>query len=74
MFVRAAMVAYGEPDRRVWVVDSFQGLPPSTQSVDADVWSEFEDLQVSQQEVQGAFEAYNLYDRKASHGHHLHPA
>ena len=27
IFMRAILEAYGDPDRRVWVADSFQGLP-----------------------------------------------
>lgn len=28
IFMRAALVAYGAPDRKVWLADSFAGLPP----------------------------------------------
>jgi O-methyltransferase len=34
IFMRALQVAHGQAQRRTWVVDSFQGVPPSDKAVD----------------------------------------
>jgi hypothetical protein len=35
IFLRALQAAHGQPDRAVWLADSFQGVPPSTAAEDA---------------------------------------
>ena len=47
-------LAPGGP-RRVWVVDSFAGLPKASNGHDKDVWSEIPELAVSLGEVQRRF-------------------
>src|SRR5579871_6546042 len=55
IFMRALLKAYGDLERRVWVADSFQGLPPpnvSTYGADAgDKHHTFDFLAVSREQV-----------------------
>jgi O-methyltransferase len=67
IFMRAALKAYGDTRRIVWVADSFQGLPPpDPERYPADVgdqhwrWSQF--LAVPQAEVEANFRRYGLLD------------
>jgi O-methyltransferase len=58
--------AYGDTERKVWVADSFQGLPkpdPERWPADADdtFWT-VEQLAVSLDEVKANFERYGLLD------------
>lgn len=66
IFMRAILKAYGVQDRRVWVADSFAGLPPpDTERYPADKGSPFhiyDDLAVSLEKVKANFEAYGLLD------------
>lgn len=61
IFMRAALWAWGDRDRRVWVADSFSGLPSPNSSQDSFGWHEG-DMAVSLQEVQGNFARYVLLD------------
>lgn len=66
IFMRAILKAHGVTDRRVWVADSFQGLPkPDAEQYPADrddlFWS-FDALSVSEAEVKQNFVHYGLLD------------
>jgi O-methyltransferase len=68
IFMRAALEAYGDQDRQVWVADSFQGLPkpdPERFPADADnqLWS-WTWVVASQQEVEANFARYGLLDER----------
>ncbi len=65
MFAKALMTVYGE-DRKVWVADSFEGLPkpnPELYPEDAgdDLYS-IEQLRISQEQVMDNFRALDLLD------------
>jgi macrocin-O-methyltransferase TylF-like protien len=66
ILMRAVLKAYGVTDRRVWVADSFQGVPPpDLQHYPADVdstYHTFEELSVSFETVRRNFEKYGLLD------------
>jgi hypothetical protein len=67
IFMRAILKAYGATDRKVWVADSFQGLPPPDEEhYPADKGSDFhlfdEELGVSVEQVKANFEKYKLLD------------
>lgn len=66
IFMRAILKAYAVTDRRVWVADSFAGLPPPNPSrypADADDQHHtFKLLSVSLDEVKGNFAKYGLLD------------
>lgn len=67
IFMRSYLEAYGLPERRVWVCDSFEGLPVPTQPEDAgyDFSKEkFPILAVSLEEVQENFRRYDLLDNR----------
>jgi len=65
IFMRAVLRAYGDRTRKVWVADSFQGLPDSSGKYDADTsnqtWAAG-DLAVSASEVRANFARYGLLD------------
>lgn len=66
IFMRAALEAFGDTKRRVWVADSFQGLPkPDSDKYPADKgldWSRFHQLAVSLDSVKKNFEWYGMLD------------
>lgn len=66
IFMRGILKAYGCGDRRVWVADSFQGLPPVDKEKYPDdaalALHRFQDLAVSLEEVQKNFARYGLLD------------
>jgi hypothetical protein len=68
IMMRAILAAYGETDRRVFVADSFEGLPkpdPAKYPVDAgDTHHAFPALAVSLEEVKRNFERYGLLDEQ----------
>ena len=68
IFMRAILEAYGVRDRRVWVADSFEGLPkPDAERypLDAgDINFAEEELAVSVEEVRANFERYGLLDER----------
>ena len=68
IFMRAILKAYEVKDRRVWVADSFEGLPaPDVEKYPLDAESLFhlrEDLSVSLEQVKANFEAYGLLDEQ----------
>jgi O-methyltransferase len=66
IYMRAILRARGVRDRRVWVADSFEGLPPpNPDEYPADAGSRFHlqpDLAVSLDAVKANFERYGLLD------------
>lgn len=66
IFMRGILKAYGVTDRKVWVADSFQGLPPPNldrfPKESTTEFHTFADLAVSLEEVQRNFERYDLLD------------
>jgi O-methyltransferase len=66
ILMRAVLEAYGVRDRRVWVADSFAGLPPpSPEKYPADLGDTFHtypELAVSLEKVQANFAKYGLLD------------
>ena len=67
IFMRAVLKAHGVGDRRVFVADSFAGLPPPNsgyQQDRGDVHHRVSFLAVSQQEVEDNFRKYGLLDEQ----------
>lgn len=66
IMMRAVLAAYGDTDRKVWVADSFEGLPPPDPKkypADAgDTSFQYRELAVSEEEVQSNFAKYDLLD------------
>lgn len=66
IFMRAILKAYGVTDRRVWVADSFQGVPPPDAArFPADTGAGCHlhaELAISLEQVQANFEKYQLLD------------
>lgn len=66
IMMRAVLEAYGAKNRRVWLADSFEGLPPpNSQLYPADAnenFHEYAELAVSVEEVKSNFEKYGLLD------------
>lgn len=67
IFMRGALIAYGDQTRCVWVADSFQGLPkPNANKYAADSgddhWTLNEYLGVPLEQVQSNFARYGLLD------------
>jgi hypothetical protein len=68
IMMRAVLYAYGITDRKVWVADSFQGLPAANELMyPADTGSNFNSygqLAVSLEDVQENFRAYGFLDEQ----------
>jgi hypothetical protein len=65
IFMRAVLAAYGITNRRIYVADSFEGLPKPRVNADAgDVHHTYRFLAVSQQEVEQNFRRYRLLDQQ----------
>ena len=66
IFMRAILKSYGISDRKVWVADSYEGLPvPNPQEYPADAGNhlhEFSELAVSLEQVKSNFAKYGLLD------------
>lgn len=66
IFMRAVLKAYGANDRKVWLADSFQGLPRPDGRFDQDQgdrhWEFSDYLGVSVDQVKANFSRYNLLD------------
>lgn len=66
ILMRAVLDAYGVKDRKVWLADSFEGLPtPDDEKYPADSGDKFHtfpELAVSLEEVKRNFERYGLLD------------
>lgn len=63
VFMRAALSAFGDPGRQVWVLDSFEGLPPLDRSRETFEWNAG-DMAVSLEEVKANFARYGLLDER----------
>jgi O-methyltransferase len=68
IFMRAALKTYGDPDRIVWVADSFEGLPKASGEYVADngswYWEYNHVLAVSLAEVKANFRRYGMLDER----------
>ncbi|HEU0008589.1 MAG TPA: TylF/MycF family methyltransferase [Verrucomicrobiae bacterium] len=68
IFLRGILKAYGVRDRRVWVADSFEGLPvpnPAKYPADTgDIHHTIRQLAVSIEQVQSHFAKYGLLDEQ----------
>jgi hypothetical protein len=68
IFMRAILKAHGVKNRRVWVCDSFEGLPPpNAKKYPADKGlnlNKYKQLAVSLEEVSDNFRHYGLLDRQ----------
>jgi O-methyltransferase len=68
IFMRAVLAAYDDPDRRVWVADSFQGLPkPNADAFPADAGLDYTihpELAVGLEQVRANFAKYGLLDER----------
>lgn len=68
IFMRGILAAYGDTQRRVFVADSFQGLPPPDADKypddSGDVHYKFDHLRVSEDQVRHNFERYGLLDAR----------
>lgn len=66
IFMRALLAAFGEANRRVWVADSFQGLPlPDDTNYPADAGQDlsiYPELAIHVEDVKANFEKYELLD------------
>lgn len=67
IMMRGVLKAYGDSERRVWVADSFEGLPkPNADAYPADRkdkhFSKLQVLAVSQEQVASNFQKYGLLD------------
>jgi O-methyltransferase len=65
IFMRGILAAYADPDRQVWVCDSFEGLPEHDGRYEADIGDQFHtftELAISVEEVQENFRRYDLLD------------
>jgi O-methyltransferase len=66
IFMRGVLAAHGDPKRRVWLADSFQGLPPpDAERYPADAGDQLftiDLLAVSLEAVKANFERYGLLD------------
>jgi O-methyltransferase len=67
IFMRAILEAYGDAERRVWVADSFRGLPPPDAAYPADSGDrlfEHPELAVRARTVRENFRRYDLLDER----------
>jgi hypothetical protein len=66
ILMRAVLDAYRVTDRKVWLADSFEGLPPpdadNYPADQGDTFHTFEELAVSLEQVQENFRKYGLLD------------
>ncbi len=66
IFMRAILKAYDVRDKRVWVADSFEGLPVPNEAAypadKGDMHHTFDELKVTMDSVKGNFHKYDLLD------------
>jgi O-methyltransferase len=65
IFMKAVLAVHGDSQRKVWVVDSFEGLPrpdPAYPADEGDIHHEFKELAVPLDEVKRNFARYGLLD------------
>ena len=65
IFMRAVLRAYGEPNRKVWVADSFEGLPAPDVNVESYGWQAGE-MAESMESVRSNFDRYGLLDQQVT--------
>ena len=68
IFMRALLKAFGDTQRKVWLADSFMGLPkPDSENYPADLgdslWT-VQELRISVEIVKSNFERYGLLDEQ----------
>lgn len=63
IFMRAALKAHGVSNRKVWLADSFAGLPPVDTAVEKFAWHSG-DMAVSLETVKNNFARYGLLDEQ----------
>ena len=63
IFMRAVLMAYQVTDRKVWVADSFEGLPATDGQHDTFAWQKG-DMAVSLETVRNNFARYDLLDEQ----------
>ncbi len=70
IFMRAVLKAYGDCSRKVWLADSFRGLPqpdPARYPVDrGDTLWTYQELAISLEEVKANFSRYGLLDEQVA--------
>lgn len=70
IFMRAILKVYGVTDRKVWVADSFEGLPKADEEKypqdRGDKHHTYKELAVSLKQVKQNFEKYGLLDEQVS--------
>lgn len=68
IMMRAVLDAYNITDRRVWVADSFEGLPPPNEDKypadKGDTFHTYDELSVTKEQVMRNFEKYGLLDEQ----------
>ncbi len=66
IMMRAVLKAYGIIDRKVWMADSFKGLPPpdieNFPDDEGEIFHEYEELSISIEDVKKNFKKYDLLD------------
>ncbi len=62
IFMRALLKAHGDTQRRIWVADSFDGLPVPKDTSDGWDYSNVDYLKVSLEQVQSNFRRFGLLD------------
>jgi O-methyltransferase len=62
IFMRAVLVAYTCTDKKVWVADSFAGLPEIDRKRESSEWWQAGDMAVSLETVRNNFARYGLLD------------
>jgi O-methyltransferase len=63
IFMKAVLTAYRNTDRKVWVVDSFAGLPDVALSLETFAWNR-SDMAVSIDDVRNNFRPYALLNEQ----------
>jgi O-methyltransferase len=66
IFMRALLKAHSVLDRRVWVADSFEGLPAPRNDADGWDYSDVDYLKVSLAQVQNNFRRFGLLDEQVA--------
>lgn len=70
IYMSGILAAHDERERRVWVADSFEGLPPPSPELypeDAgDIHSNYQELAISEQSVRSNFQRYGLLSDRVS--------
>jgi len=64
IFARALLKLYGITDRKVWVADSFEGLPRPKSEADGLDYSDIGLLKVSLEQVKANFERFDMLDKQ----------